>query len=92
MAEETIEQQTFRLAQSAFPVDEVGSFEDAVADPSFRLIVNFIRLAKAEEREACAKACDDQHYDWRFDDKADSVSGPRECAIAIRARGEKQNG
>jgi len=39
------------------------------------------------EREACAKVCDDKHDTWRWDDEADSASGPRECAAAIRARG-----
>jgi hypothetical protein len=39
------------------------------------------------EREACAKVCDDKHDTWRWGDGADSVSGPRDCAAAIRARG-----
>lgn len=42
----------------------------------------------AAEREACAKVCDDKHHAWRWDDKPDSASGPRDCAAAIRARGE----
>jgi hypothetical protein len=44
--------------------------------------------AQAEEREACASVCDEKHYHWRWDNEPDSASGPRECAIAIRARGE----
>lgn len=45
-------------------------------------------LAGAEaEREACAKLCDDKHRTWRWDNEADSASGPRDCAAAIRARG-----
>jgi hypothetical protein len=40
------------------------------------------------EREACAKVCDDKHDTWRWDDEPDSASGPRDCAAAIRARGE----
>jgi hypothetical protein len=43
--------------------------------------------AKAE-REACVKLCDDKHDTWRWDDEADSASGPRDCAAAIRARGQ----
>jgi hypothetical protein len=39
------------------------------------------------EREACAKVCDDKHDTWRWDDEADSASGPRDCATAIRNRG-----
>ena len=35
------------------------------------------------EREACAKVCDELHWPWRMGDN----SGPKECAEAIRARG-----
>jgi hypothetical protein len=48
----------------------------------------FEALVRADEREACAKVCDDKHDTWRWDDEADSASGPRDCAAAIRARGE----
>jgi hypothetical protein len=41
------------------------------------------------EREACARVCDDKHDTWRWDDEADSASGPRDCAAAIRNRGNK---
>jgi len=47
-----------------------------------------IRWAMNQEREACAKVCDDKHDTWRWDDEPDSDSGPRDCAAAIRARGE----
>ena len=47
-----------------------------------------IRWAMNHEREVCAKVCDDKHDTWRWDDEADSASGPRDCAAAIRARGE----
>jgi hypothetical protein len=47
-----------------------------------------VALVRADEREACAKVCDDKHDTWRWDDEADSASGPRDCAAAIRARGE----
>ena len=40
--------------------------------------------AKAEEREACAKVCDELHWPWHTGDN----SGPKECAAAIRARGQ----
>ena len=52
-------------------------------------VVKFAALVAAAEREACAKLCDDKHDTWRWDDEADSASGPRDCAAAIRARGEK---
>ena len=34
--------------------------------------------------EACAKVCDELHWPWHMGDN----SGPKECAAAIRARGE----
>jgi hypothetical protein len=40
-------------------------------------------LVRADEREACAKVCDELHWPWRMGDN----SGPKECAAAIRARG-----
>ena len=48
----------------------------------------FAALVAAAEREACAKVCDDKHDTWRWDDESDSASGPRDCAAAIRARGQ----
>ena len=47
--------------------------------------VAFANLVAAKEREACAKVCDDLHWPWRIGDN----SGPKQCAIAIRARGEQ---
>ena len=42
------------------------------------------REAVAAEREACAKLCDELHWPWHMGDN----SGPKECAVAIRARGQ----
>ena len=47
---------------------------------------HFAKLVAERERVACAKVCDDKHDTWRWDDEADSASGPRDCAAAIRAR------
>jgi hypothetical protein len=38
-----------------------------------------VDLARADEREACAKVCD-EHLEW-------PSLGPKDCAEAIRARG-----
>ena len=46
-----------------------------------------VQAAVKAEREACAKLCDDKHDTWRFGDGEDSTSGPKDCAAAIRARG-----
>jgi hypothetical protein len=42
----------------------------------------FEALVRADEREACAKVCDELHWTWHMGDN----SGPKECAAAIRAR------
>jgi hypothetical protein len=66
--------------------------ESVIACPNdnpfdFRLITleqieHFAALVAAAEREACAKVCD-AHVDiWII------PAGPKECAAAIRARGE----
>ena len=36
------------------------------------------------EREECAKVCDELHWPWHMGEN----SGPKECAAAIRARGQ----
>jgi hypothetical protein len=51
-------------------------------------IVRFAKLVAAKEREACALICDDHHEIWRFGEGEYSASGPKDCAAAIRARGE----
>ena len=48
-------------------------------DESNRL-EQFAALVRADEREACAKVCDDI-------ERAKNFSGPMHCAAAIRARG-----
>jgi hypothetical protein len=45
-------------------------------------IKNFEALVRADEREACAKVCDELHWTWHMGDN----SGPKECAAAIRVR------
>lgn len=55
-----------------FDIDELQEFVNAIC---------------AAEREQCAKICDEKHDSWRWDDRPDSYSGPRDCASAIRARG-----
>lgn len=45
----------------------------------------YTAAVEAKERERCAAICDDHHHMWRFGDGDDSVSGPKECAAAIRS-------
>ena len=50
-----------------------------------RFLERFAALVAANEREACAKECDIQSA-WGNDDER---FGARQCAIAIRARGQE---
>jgi hypothetical protein len=78
---------------------QVEILSDALAE-SRREIDAMIALARADERgkwmerahimilgerEACAKVCDELHWTWHMGDN----SGPKECAAAIRARGNQ---
>lgn len=50
-------------------------------------IEHFAELVRADEREACAKACEKQDdEDTRF--RYDYRRGALDCAAAIRARGQ----
>lgn len=44
----------------------------------------FAKLVAAKEREACAKLCETKHFSSPVRE-----FGAKECAIAIRARGEQ---
>ena len=46
----------------------------------------FAALVAAAEREACARVCDEKREEWGWDD--DGQLAARDCANAIRARGE----
>jgi hypothetical protein len=47
-----------------------------------------VALARADEREACAKVCEDREEQWRKAGFFKDVHEFREMAFAIRARGE----
>jgi hypothetical protein len=66
---------------------EAGDDWDSTLSTDKEFLKRFEALVRADEREACAKVCDDKHDTWRWDDEADSASGPRDCATAIRNRG-----
>jgi hypothetical protein len=51
----------------------------------FGELSDLLDSAITKEREACAKVCDELHWPWHIGDD----SGPKQCAIAIRARGEQ---
>jgi hypothetical protein len=56
--------------------------------PALKMFVTFANFVADKEREACALICDDHHEIWRFGEGEYSASGPKDCAAAIRARGE----
>jgi hypothetical protein len=60
---------------------EAGWASYASQDERFKA---FEALVRADEREACAKVCDELYWPWHIGDK----SGPKECAAAIRERGQ----
>ena len=79
--------------QAGIPFNKFGMVgcEDCEQDIDQNLVA-FAKLVAAQatdtEREACAEICDDKHHTWRWDNESDSSSGPRDCAAAIRARGQ----
>ena len=82
---ETIELRVFRLGRVMHGRDTL-SFPDALNNINFKLACKLVELAIAEEREACAKICDEKHWDWSFGspEEESSTSGPKECAELIR--------
>ena len=82
-------QEIIEMARQAGGSDVGGhGWTTWVGTQSTEFLERFAILVAAKEREACAKVCDDKHDTWRWDDEADSASGPRDCAAAIRARGQ----
>jgi len=58
----------------------INSWTSWVGTQSTEFLERFAALVRAEEREACAKVCEEEVGVW-------PSLGPRHCAEAIRARG-----
>ena len=72
-------------------VMQIGGCDRPEEDsPALKMFVTFAHFVAAKEREACALICDDHHEIWRFGEGEYSASGPKDCAAAIRARGEQE--
>lgn len=56
-----------------------------IAIPNIQNLERFAELARADEREACAKVCDARYMG---DNNREDMEAKR-CAEAIRARGDK---
>ena len=74
---------TIDMAREAGIIDPRDAFSEAHVQAVLQDLKAFEALVRADEREACAKVCDELHWPWHMGDN----SGPRECAAAIRARG-----
>ena len=72
----------YKPDDGALTADQIKQIRDRVRQQDEIELVDFIRLAVLEEREACAKLCDDL-------DKMRGYSYADKCATAIRARGNK---
>ncbi len=80
-----------KLLSVSFTMPLLERFAEIVEDAKDKrmfdegfVTVGHMRERIAAEREACAKVCDELHWPWHMGDN----SGPKECAAAIRARGE----
>ena len=71
--------QMMRLAKEA-------GFLDGDLELFPETIERFAELVRQDEREACARTCDDMSEGLVGDDNADGASGAGYCANAIRAR------
>jgi hypothetical protein len=74
---------TIDMAREAGIVDFRDAFSEEHVQAVLQDLKAFEALVRADEREACAKLCDELHWPWHMGDN----SGPKECATAIRARG-----
>jgi hypothetical protein len=62
-----------------------------IASPLTKALKDKLEAAVEAEREACAKLCDSSIHDTYIEGYTGAKhSARRECAAAIRARGEKQ--
>ena len=73
--------EVLRMAQEAGFLPQANPVMPQLLERFAALVAS---AAQAKEREACAKVCDELHWPWHMGDN----SGPKECAAAIRARGQ----
>jgi hypothetical protein len=84
MSKQTIEEMAREVGMLIESDSERGSIITAGPHELF----SFAALVRADEREACAKVCDDIFETWcKTSGEHDDHPAPRELAAAIRARG-----
>lgn len=81
MGKETIEQKTYRLLTWVYGAQP--SFKSVRITNDFKLRCVMVEMALAEEREACAKTCENIDAYEAYEPEV-----RQECADAIRARSE----
>jgi hypothetical protein len=78
---------TIEMAREVFDITTDHRGRETFSADSYGL-EDFAALVRADEREACAKVCDDINAKYKWpDDVAERVAS-QWCADAIRARGE----
>ncbi len=60
--------------------------------PDFHAVSDerFAQLARADEREACAKVCDATAEEWRNPKYHFATASAKQCAAAIRSRKDEE--
>ena len=78
---------TIEMAREA----EIIDFRDDHSAPHIKAVLESLKefetLARADEREQCAKVCEEREEQWRKAGFLKDVHEFREMAFAIRARG-----
>ena len=68
---------------------EAGDDWDSTLSTDKEFLKRFAALVAAEEREACARVCDDLYRAWTLEADEDEIEPPDaiDCKLAIQARG-----
>lgn len=88
MIKETLEEKTYRLftksaVDAGIRLEAIPPIHMYIGTPSFVVLTDILELGIAEEREACAKTCENIDAYEAYEPEV-----RQECADAIRARSE----
>ena len=76
-------EETIRIMREVCDKDKVDAWHDGFWVITQEELERLVARVEVEEREACAKLCDARVGIWLI------PAGPKECADAIRARGNQ---
>jgi hypothetical protein len=71
-----------------FKFGEQGGYTTIQAVSDLNNLERFAELVRKDEREACAKLCEQEHDNYLQDEELDRADGAMWCAAAIRGRTE----